>query len=260
MSLEQIGTYLGAWKSSGVVEKIIARQDWAKENIHDCQQDCDKKSKIPTFLEGDADTIWVACPLLTKDCRRGKLMMKNMNEYALKTIPSAIPNRYAKELYRADETDAILGVKSWNGKGVLYIYGATGTGKSYAAAWSSYYRILQRIEPHWDEEFYWSEHAQDGTEWLTAFDICFDKPSLYAARDAAVLIIDDLGCEVDSPTNRAIINDLISQRYANKKSTIITSNLTPFEMNDRYKERMHERITQTGLFVDAGTCNKRMEV
>ena len=76
---------------------------------------------------------------------------------------------------------------------------------------------------------------------------------------ALALIIDDLGCESDTPANRAVINDLIAYRYSYSVPTIITSNLDPDELKARYKDRMYERIIQTVKVVDAGRYNKRIE-
>ena len=93
---------------------------------------------------------------------------------------------------------------------------------------------------------------------VLCLDICIDRTIMQEARNAPLLIIDDLGCEVESATNKAIINDLIANRYSHRKPTIITSNLSMEELQSRYKDRMYERILQTGHIVDAGSFNKRL--
>jgi DNA replication protein DnaC len=119
---------------------------------------------------------------------------------------------------------------------------------------------MQRLEKEWEEPYRWREITAYEMRWFTAFDICLDRANMYEARNTPMLIIDDLGCESDTITNRAIINDVIAYRYSYSVPTIITSNLDPDEMQTRYKARLYERIIQTGKVVDAGRYNKRIEV
>lgn len=215
--------------------------------------------KIAVQLEGDNEPVWVACPLFKRECRRGKMFYAQMIKLAEESIPTAIPPRYRKALVKYDETEAIRGVREWSGQGVLYVHGMTGTGKSFAAAWWPFNRIMQRLEQEWEEPYRWREITAYEMRWFTAFDICLDRVNMYEARSTPLLIVDDLGCESDTPANRAIINDLIAYRYSYSVPTIITSNLDPDELKARYKDRMYERIIQTGKVVDSGRYNKRLE-
>lgn len=214
--------------------------------------------KIAVQLEGDKEPTRVACPLFSRECRRGKRFYAGMKKMAEESIPTAIPPRYRKALIKADETESIRRVREWDGQGVLYIHGLTGTGKSFAAAWWPFNRIMQRLEKEWEEPYRWREITAYEMRWFTAFDICLDRANMYEARNTPMLIIDDLGCESDTITNRAIINDVIAYRYSYSVPTIITSNLDPDEMQTRYKARMYERIIQTGKVVDSGRINKRI--
>lgn len=215
--------------------------------------------KIAVQLEGDKEPTRVACPLFGRECRRGKRFYAGMKKMAEESIPTAIPPRYRKALVKADETESIRRVREWDGQGVLYIHGLTGTGKSFAAAWWPFNRIMQRLEKEWEEPYRWREITAYEMRWFTAFDICLAQANMYEARNTPMLIIDDLGCESDTITNRAIINDVIAYRYSYSVPTIITSNLDPDEMQTRYKARMYERIIQTGKVVDSGRYNKRIE-
>lgn len=243
-----------------LIDRMIKLQLWADKNIQDCQADCDRLGKISIQLEKDEVPLRVACPVFNRDCNRGKTFLSEIKQIAEDSIPSAIPPRYRKNLTQYDETEAIRGVREWNGLGVMYIHGLTGTGKSFAAAWWPFNRIMQRLEKEWEEPYRWREITAYEMRWFTAFDICLDRANMYEARNTPMLIIDDLGCETDSPTNKAIINDLIAYRYSYGVPTIITSNLTPQEMSSRYKDRLYERIIQTGKVVDAGRYNKRLEI
>lgn len=241
-----------------LVDRMCELQDWADKNIHDCQMDCDSKGRIKIQLEGDEVPLPVGCPVFSRECNRGKAILAEMRQKAEDSVPSEIPERYRKSIVQYDETEAIRGARQWNGAGVMYICGSTGTGKTYAAAWWVYNRLFQRLEKNWDEPFMWQEAAKYEMRWFSAFDICIDRTIMQEARNAPLLIIDDLGCEVESATNKAIINDLIANRYSHRKPTIITSNLSMEELQSRYKDRMYERILQTGHIVDAGSFNKRL--
>ncbi len=58
-----------------------------------------------------------------------------------------------------------------------------------------------------------------------------------------LLIIDDLGTEVQSPSSLAIIYNIINTRLLSKLPTIITSNYTLDELEDKYDQRILSRIT-----------------
>ena len=61
-----------------------------------------------------------------------------------------------------------------------------------------------------------------------------------------------------SPSNAAILNELIGVRYNEKRPTIITSNCSLAELESRYMSRMYERIIQSNSVIDAGVTNKRL--
>ena len=73
-----------------------------------------------------------------------------------------------------------------------------------------------------------------------------------------MLVLDDLGCDVETPTNKATINELIGVRYNFERPTIITSNLNPEDISRRYMPRMYERLVQSNNFVDAGMESLRL--
>lgn len=94
--------------------------------------------------------------------------------------------------------------------------------------------------------------------WLSAYSICFERANFYDAISAPLLILDDLGAEVKTPTAKSALNDLILARYSGKLPTIITSNLSLDDLNQQYGARMYERIIQYGKAVDCGHENLRL--
>ena len=64
-----------------------------------------------------------------------------------------------------------------------------------------------------------------------------------------LLVIDDVGVKLESETDRAIIYDVINRRYENKKSLVITSNLTAAEISLSLGDRVMTRLTRSnGVF------------
>lgn len=57
-----------------------------------------------------------------------------------------------------------------------------------------------------------------------------------------LLIIDDLGTEVDNKYNIAGLYHLVNSRIVNEKSTIINTNLSITQINDRYEDRITSRL------------------
>lgn len=240
------------------IDHLFQVRSWVAENVKECRGDCDKDSWLTFKSTVTGKPIRVKCPLLNQDCNCGKGLLVRMSKCAVDNIPPSIPPRY-RDLASTKATQATNGVESWDGTGTLYICGNTGTGKSHAAAYWVYLRISKKLSQVWDQPGFWREAAAYNLTWMTAFTVCLDRLNLYAAIDAPMLVVDDLGCEVNTPTNKAVMNEVIAQRYSNKLGTIITSNLSPEEMSGRYLDRMYERIIQHGKMVDAGQINYRLQ-
>ena len=92
----------------------------------------------------------------------------------------------------------------------------------------------------------------------TSHNICQDLRSESFGRDdleystiklinADLLILDDLGTEVDNPYNIASIYNIINQRILSKLPTIISTNYDFDELLDKYDQRITSRLT--GEFV-----------
>lgn len=69
-----------------------------------------------------------------------------------------------------------------------------------------------------------------------------DVESLSRYYDADLLIVDDIGTEVSNQFTVSVIYNVINTRLAKKKSTVISTNLTPAELRQRYWDRIASRI------------------
>lgn len=122
----------------------------------------------------------------------------------------------------------------------LYFYGTVGTGKSFLSIC-----IAEQILNLGAPVLYFSASA------------LFDRISSYVFGRARaeyqsflddlygcdLLIIDDLGTEMTNSFVSAQLFSLLNERHLNRKSTIISTNLSLEELQDRYSDRIFSRIT-----------------
>lgn len=72
-----------------------------------------------------------------------------------------------------------------------------------------------------------------------------------ADRGVRVLVIDDLGCELDSSRFHAAFGELVEERQGGGRKTILTTNLLPREIRPRYGDRIADRLNHLGALVVA---------
>jgi len=157
-----------------------------------------------------------------------------------KDMRRAVLNRQFKDGRTVRREQAIRHLEDSGDLLTIVLYGPTGSGKSVAAArWLCF-----------------NENAgEDSTLWLPApklDSIPIWGPELGRAKAVDALVIDDLGYEkskkgIDSA--EAIIWD----RHHNERPTVITTNLTSEEAEDRYNQRTIKRINQHGAWL---LCNR----
>lgn len=125
----------------------------------------------------------------------------------------------------------------------LLIHGTKGTGKTYSTGCIanelikqgypvicvSIINLLERIKKNFNS---WGD---SGTQEI-----------LNALNNADLLIIDDLGTENNTAWVRAMIYNIIDDRYRRKKPLIVTTNLTLEELKSKYdvdgSERTYDRL------------------
>ena len=69
-----------------------------------------------------------------------------------------------------------------------------------------------------------------------------DTNTLKQLLNCDLLILDDLGVEFRSEFNTSTVHNIINSRLSANKPTIINSNLTPSEINNKYSDRITSRI------------------
>ena len=68
--------------------------------------------------------------------------------------------------------------------------------------------------------------------------------------DVDLLILDDLGVERDTPWASERLAHLVNLRYAQQRSILVTSNLTPAQLEQRLDPRVFSRLMDGGLMVE----------
>jgi DNA replication protein DnaC len=125
-------------------------------------------------------------------------------------------------------------------KNLLFI-GGTGLGKTHLSTsiakvvidkgFDVVYETAQKVFKDYEDERF--GRAQKNTEG--------EYPSA-KYEDCDLLIIDDLGAEMQSQFNSSALYGIINTRINSEKSTIISTNLTQGEMLDRYSDRITSRL------------------
>src|ERR1700675_2170447 len=79
---------------------------------------------------------------------------------------------------------------------------------------------------------------------------------LYTRR---FLVLDDLGTQRDNETSRTALLYLIDQFYGERKRVLITSNLTPAELN-AFEPRIMSRLTEMGTLIEMKASDYRVKM
>ena len=145
------------------------------------------------------------------------------------------------------ETDAVKRAREWweqRAKPWLLLSGPTGCGKSLAAA--------SIPADHVHGTFVRADEV------VRLFSSMFGEQyeQQQSLRQARLLVLDDLGCELDAARMLPALLDLLDARQsARRHPTIVTTNLTPAAFreryaNDRLNSRMAELVQWEGLTGD----------
>lgn len=128
-------------------------------------------------------------------------------------------------------------------KANLYLYGAAGTGKTYISSCIAN-RVLERG---------FTVYYQSAFQLLDMIERLkfgrYDENEVQSAEVASkyiytvdLLIIDDVGTEFVSGYSSAALFDIINARLTSGKSTVISSNLNPVNIEEVYGSRMASRM------------------
>ena len=123
-----------------------------------------------------------------------------------------------------------------NSKGI-FMAGETGLGKSHLSL-----AIAKAVIEKGYTVAYGSAHDFLRTIEAENFGRAENNDTLGSLLDVDLLILDDLGAEFTSPFNLSVVYNIIDTRCNHQKPTIISSNLSLKELEDRYSPRVVSRL------------------
>jgi len=131
------------------------------------------------------------------------------------------------------QTEALLEVQ--RGSLILVLAGDVGRGKTVAASWWLLQAVAQR------QPLFVSAAR------LSRWDR-YDRGEMDRLLLASRLVIDDLGEEFNDTKGNflAVLDETISDRVANRRPTVITTNLSLEDFTERYGIRIRDRIREAG--------------
>ncbi len=124
----------------------------------------------------------------------------------------------------------------------LLFYGTTGLGKTFLCnciakslldkgeivVYHSSFKILEILEVN-----RFNKDVEDKEYYKLQYDLLFESD---------LLIIDDLGTEMINSFSSSELFNVINSRLNSRKSTIISTNLTPIQIQQNYSERISSRV------------------
>lgn len=210
-------------------------------------------------------TIWTKCPVCAEEKKQAhdaeieaKKKELSIRAWACKISNAGIPERFQdrslqsfvagnegqtyalkfSETY-ADQFDDVLTI----GRSALFI-GKPGTGKTHLAAgiglrimsrqgrtvlFTTVIRAIRRIKDTWGK-------ASNETETQAIETLVY--PDL--------LILDEVGVQFGSDTEKLILFDVLNSRYEKRRPTLLLSNLTLDEVKSFLGERVFDRMREDG--------------
>jgi len=146
---------------------------------------------------------------------------------------SGIPDHVVETLLAnpRDESEDYRRLKEYMRTGTfLVLHGPVGTKKTTSACRYLFHRVRGKFV---DATGYTEAHRDVSKQW----------------HAADLLVLDDLGQEnVEWGTKK--INWLLRDRYNKERQTIITTNLSPGQVWDRYGNHIYDRIMEMGGFLE----------
>jgi len=175
----------------------------------------------------------------------------NINDHLKEVGFSMVSDKYYEgdELIAFQDTynKAINFVKSFDTEFKnLLIYGTVGSGKSLISSC-----IAKELIESGNSVLYFSASALMDLFSRYSFDYG-SKQDMYEAYsdlfECDLLIIDDLGTEMINNFSITALFSCLNERLLNKKSTIISTNLSPKAIDETYTERIYSRLVGNYTF------------
>jgi DNA replication protein DnaC len=169
--------------------------------------------------------------------------------------PPHVPVRYRHRLADLEQTRAVNDTLAWLGRyqpgcGLLLL-GPVGAGKSTIAGalalhfgapnHASYWPVADMIDA--------MKREMDDPPQGHSVRVKIDK--------RPVLVLDDLGTELDTAWQTKAVTDLIAHRYDQQLTLVATTNLTVRQLGDRFGERTLSRLHEMCELVTVGGNDRR---
>lgn len=143
---------------------------------------------------------------------------------------------------------------------ILVMSGGPGAGKSLAAVVWLLTAHAQRYADHSPDGY--ASWGAGGMGWVAAAElarIAYDSKKIEQLQTVVSLVIDDLGTEYSDERGRFLSTfaEIVEDRYANERPTVITTNLGPDDFRARYGARLASRMAEDGAFVGCGGTDLR---
>lgn len=138
---------------------------------------------------------------------------------------------------------------NWEKYGGLILLGGVGTGKTHLSVaicqslakkgkyccYTTVSRIVRRIKNTWK--------GKQSKEWG---DIESEESVISGYASQPLLVIDEVGVQYCSDTERIVISEIVNDRYNSLKPTIIIGNVTFSEVQEAIGKRAVDRICDNG--------------
>jgi len=140
------------------------------------------------------------------------------------------------------------------GENWLFIYGGTGTGKTYAAVIAAQIAIMK------EKSVYFTGVPKLLDDLRPNADEEIRHVTLQKCYKADVLILDDIGHEKSSQWVRERLYLIINERWNSGKITIFTSNFPVENLKESVSEAVYSRVRGDSLVVNLEGNDKRMSL
>ncbi len=149
----------------------------------------------------------------------------------------------------------------WPDVGGVVMIGGVGTGKTHLssalcsalcdkevpAITTTVNRIIREVRSCWGNR----KPTDNYNNELSESDIILKH------TEVSFLVIDEIGSQYGSDSEKIIINEIINDRYEQEKPTVVIGNLTRSEINDILGERVYDRLMHNGIELIFGWDSQR---
>jgi hypothetical protein len=230
--------------SLGRMNRLIMETDAELRSITSCPAPC--LDRTVEITPPSSKPRRVKCPIMNSGCSYGAKISEMLDAYVLDIMGRiGVPPRHTENFGKFRDSCAVSAAMSWQLRGFLLLSGISGIGKSFAAA-RVVWKYLKGQTSDWPDKSSWSAISVAGEKvaWNSAKEITDDKAIASRARKAALLVIDDLGKEAETPASMSAIRDVMSKRYDLELATVITSELAFLDVQKKYGQYIAERLTE----------------